>query len=112
MKRGREYHGCGEEYNLVKRDRGSNISYDIEAAWKNIKWEKGQRGRKWPDKSTTGYDKLDFKSYTKNLYITLKSNISSLVVDLSAHFEKENQNLKEYRKGRISSCRELYTPLP
>ena len=29
MKRGREYHGCGEEYNVEKRKIGSNIIYPI-----------------------------------------------------------------------------------
>ena len=28
-KRGREYHGCGEEYNVEKRERGSNIIFPI-----------------------------------------------------------------------------------
>ena len=29
VKRGREYHGCGEEYNIEKRKRGSNIIFPI-----------------------------------------------------------------------------------
>jgi len=29
MKRGRIYHGCGEEYNVEKRERGSNIIFPI-----------------------------------------------------------------------------------
>ena len=28
------------------------------------------------------------------------------------NFGEENQNLKKWGWGRISSCRELYTPLP
>ena len=28
-RRGREYHGCGEEYNVEKRERGSNIIFPI-----------------------------------------------------------------------------------
>ena len=29
MKRGREYHSCGEEYNMEKREMGSNIIFPI-----------------------------------------------------------------------------------
>ena len=40
-KEGREYHGCGEEYTVEKREWGSNIiSYIFEAVGK-IKWGKG-----------------------------------------------------------------------
>ena len=41
IKRGMEYHGCGEEYKVDKRKRGI-IFYDIEAVWKNIKSGKGE----------------------------------------------------------------------
>ena len=29
LKRGREYDGCGEEYNVAKMERGSNIIFPI-----------------------------------------------------------------------------------
>ena len=29
VKRGRQYHGCGEEYNVEKRERGSNIIFPM-----------------------------------------------------------------------------------
>ena len=29
VKRGREYHGCMEEYNVEKRERGSNIIFPV-----------------------------------------------------------------------------------
>ena len=29
MKRGRKYHGLGEEYNVEKRERGSNIIFPL-----------------------------------------------------------------------------------
>ena len=29
VKRGREYHGCGEQYNLKKRERGSNMIFSM-----------------------------------------------------------------------------------
>ena len=29
MKRAREYHGCGEEYNLDKKERGSIIIFPV-----------------------------------------------------------------------------------
>ena len=42
MKRGRKY-GFGEEYNVEKMERGSNIylPYNIEAVGENIKWGRG-----------------------------------------------------------------------
>ena len=42
VKRGREYHGCGEEYNVEKKRKGKqyHLSYNIWAFGKNIKWEK------------------------------------------------------------------------
>ena len=58
MKRGREYQGCGEEYNVEKE--ASNIILHI------MQGEEG-KGRKWPDKSTISYDMLDFISYKKNV---------------------------------------------
>ena len=66
MKRGREYHGCGEEYNMEKRERGSKIICPI--------------------------------------ILRLLGRISS---------EEEGKKLKIKKRGwgRISSCRELYTPL-
>ena len=41
---GREYHGCKEEYNVEKREAGSNIilQCNIVAVRKNIKWVKGE----------------------------------------------------------------------
>ena len=63
---------------------------------------------KWADKSTTGYDMLDFKSYIKSLqgkylvfgrhmlkirylrvklFIKLLTYHSRFIVDLSAHFD-------------------------
>ena len=29
MKRGRKYHGCGEEYDVERRERGGNIIFSI-----------------------------------------------------------------------------------
>ena len=29
VKRGRTYHGCGEEYNVEKRQRGSNVIFPV-----------------------------------------------------------------------------------
>ena len=50
VKRGREYHGFGEEYNAEKSERGSNIIFPIilNAVWKNKEWGRGQKiqGRK------------------------------------------------------------------
>ena len=42
VKRGREYHGCGEENNMGKKERGKqyHLTYNIQAFGKNIKWEK------------------------------------------------------------------------
>ena len=42
MKRGRAYHGCGEEYNVEKGKWTQKGMVNIEAVWKNIKWEKGE----------------------------------------------------------------------
>ena len=45
MKKGREYHGCGEEYTVVKWKRGSNIIFPLilrnEDVRKIIRWGKG-----------------------------------------------------------------------
>ena len=45
MKRGRKYHGCGEEYNVEKRDRGSNVIFLI--ILRLFKVGKRGRGRKF-----------------------------------------------------------------
>ena len=39
MKRGKEYHGWGEEYNVEKKGKGKqyHLFYDIKAVGKNIK---------------------------------------------------------------------------
>ena len=44
MKRGREYHGCWEEYRVNRKGRGKqfHISHYIEALGKNIKRGKGE----------------------------------------------------------------------
>ena len=44
MKRGREYHGCWEEYigEIGDRVNQHHLSYDIKAVWKNIKWGRGE----------------------------------------------------------------------
>ena len=43
MKRGRESHGCGEEYNL-KKGNGKQYypHYNILAVGLNVKWERGE----------------------------------------------------------------------
>ena len=45
VKRGREYHGCGEEYNMEKKEKKKHdhLPYNIKAAGKNMKWGKGGR---------------------------------------------------------------------
>ena len=47
VKRGREYYGCGEKYNVDKFGKGKqyHLSYNIEAVGKNIKWGRGQKFR-------------------------------------------------------------------
>ena len=74
MKRGREYHGFGGEYNAEKKEKGGNIFFFfyIKAVGKNIKW--GREGR--------SIENLRKKIKIKNMSL-----------------------------GRISNCRELYTPL-
>ena len=44
VKRGRDYHGCGEEYNAEKSGKVKHYHrlYDIGAVVKNIKWDKGE----------------------------------------------------------------------
>ena len=53
VKKGREYHGRGEEYNLEKgKEKAYHLPYNVKAVGKNIKWGKGGRGRKfWVRKS-------------------------------------------------------------
>ena len=49
MKKGREYHGRGEEKG---KEKVYHLPYNVKAVWKNIKWGKGGRGRKfWGRKS-------------------------------------------------------------
>ena len=45
MKRGREYHGSGEEYNMEKIKRGSNIIFPIilRLLGRISSWEGGKR---------------------------------------------------------------------
>ena len=42
MNRGMIYHGCGEEYDVEKKEKGKqyNLPYNIEDVGKNIKWLK------------------------------------------------------------------------
>ena len=46
VKRGRVFRGFGKEYNVEKRERGSNIIFPIIlkyiAVGKNIKWRRGE----------------------------------------------------------------------
>ena len=43
MKRGRENHGCGEEYNVEKmKGKRHHLPYNIKAVGKNIKWGRGE----------------------------------------------------------------------
>ena len=47
MKRGREYHDCGEEYTVGKKGKGEAISssHNIEAFGKKINWGSGRKFR-------------------------------------------------------------------
>ena len=59
VKSGREYHGCGAEYNVVKREKGSNIIFPIilrllgrissgeEGMGDGNFWEENQDLKKW-----------------------------------------------------------------
>ena len=74
MKRGREYHGFGGEYNAEKKGKGKQylLFFNVKAVGKNIKWGREERS----------IEKLRKKIKIKNISL-----------------------------GRISNCRELYTPL-
>ena len=71
VKRGMEYHGCGEDYNVEKREKGSNVPFPI--------------------------------------ILRLRRRISR--GEGCGSFGEEIRDLKKLGWGRISSCRELYTPL-
>ena len=44
--RGMEYHGCGEDYNVEKREKGSNVIFPIILRlWRRISRQVGKRGR-------------------------------------------------------------------
>ena len=46
MTRGKEYHGCGEEYNMEKRERGiDDLPYKLRLLGRILSGERG-RGRK------------------------------------------------------------------
>ena len=56
MKKAKQYHGCGEEYKVEERERGSNIiPFNIEAFGKNIKWGIGE------EDGIFGEENLDLK---------------------------------------------------
>ena len=78
MKRGREYHGYWEEFNVEKWERVSNINfpaYYIEAVGKNIKWgKKDQDLKKW------GWGKI---SRFRGIYTTLHTLLAVSKVVLS-----------------------------
>ena len=44
MKRRREYHGCGEEYNVEKSEKVKqyHLPFNVKAVGKNIKWGRGE----------------------------------------------------------------------
>ena len=43
MKKGREYHGRGEEYNVDKgKEKAYHLPYNVKAVGKNIKWGRGK----------------------------------------------------------------------
>ena len=78
------FNSVGEEYQIVKR--GGNIM----AVGKIITWGKGNQ-------------------YHLTLILKLLERISSGEGDGS--FGEENQDFLKWVQGRISSCRELFTPL-
>ena len=43
MKWGRDYHGCGEEYNMEKKGKQYHLPYNIRANGRNIKCAKEER---------------------------------------------------------------------
>ena len=43
VKRGREYHGCGEVYKH-RKGKQYHLPYDIKAVGKNTKWGRGKGG--------------------------------------------------------------------
>ena len=53
MKREREYHSCGKEYNMEKRERGSNIIFPIilRLLGRISSGEKGRKRKFWGRKS-------------------------------------------------------------
>ena len=59
VKRGREYHGCEEEYNMEKRERGKqyHLPYNIEGVGKKIKWRKEDEHRNF------GKENQDLKTW-------------------------------------------------
>ena len=73
VKRGREYHYCGEENIVVKRERVSNIIFPI--------------------------------------ILRLLGKISSGEEGKGTEITGKKIKIKQSGLGRISSCRELYTPL-
>ena len=79
MKRGREYHGCGEEYSVEKKGKGKqyHLPYNIEDVEKNIKWlkekEDGNFGAENQDFKTWGWD-VDVQS-VQGLRVFICGNI-------------------------------------
>ena len=50
MKRGREYYGCGEEYNVEKREMGSYIIFSIILRLRRISNDEKDKGTEISEK--------------------------------------------------------------
>ena len=71
---GRENHGCGEEYNIEKREKGKqcHLPYNIETVGRNIKCGKRVRGQNSKFKKKRGVEKdIELKGtlYTPGFFV-------------------------------------------